>query len=276
MLRYQTRYPVVLLHGMGFHDGKPGNWYWGRIPEILRRNGTKVYFGNLDGNATIASNAKQLVPVVQKILRETGAEKVNMIGHSKGGLEARYFVSSLGMGHAVASVTTIGSPHHGSITIDKLLAHLSLPIYIGSAVMDSIRRHYGGDRDPHTFDVIRQLSTDYMRRFNQCNPDDPNVYYQSYAFAMQGPMSDLFMSIPYTIVGLFEGENDGLITPENARWTNFRGIYKGVSKRGISHPDEVDYQRRRFSKQLPCGAHEISDITAFYLGIVKDLKRRGY
>ncbi len=275
MLRYQTRYPIVLLHGMGFHDGMPGTWYWGRIPEILRQNGTKVYFGNLDGNATIASNAKQLVPVVQKILKETGAEKVNMIGHSKGGLEARYFVSSLGMGHTVASVTTIGSPHHGSITIDKLLAHLSLPIYIGSALTDSIRRHYG-DQDPHTFDVIRQLSTDYMRQFNRHNPDDPKVYYQSFAFAMQSSLSDPFMSIPNAIVSLFEGENDGMITPQNARWTNFRGVYRGTSKRGISHPDEVDYLRRRFSKQQPNGKYEISDMTAFYLSIVKDLKRRGF
>ena len=77
-------------------------------------------------------------------------------------------------------------------------------------------------------------------------------------------------------VSLFEGENDGLLTPKNAEWTNFRGIYTGTTQRGISHPDETDYRRFRFTKQEPVGEREISDMAQFYLCIAEDLKRRGF
>lgn len=274
-LRCQTKYPILLLHGMGFHDRLPIHYYWGRIPRVLRKNGASVWFGDQDGNATTMSNARYLVRVIRRILAETGAEKINIIAHSKGGLEARYLVSSMGMGDVVASVTTISTPHNGSITVDTLLRKFPTIIRIGSAVTDLGRRCLG-DRNPHTYWAICQFTTDYMHRFNKCNPDDPRVFYQSYAFVMKSPLSDPVMAIPNMIVRSFEGENDGLLTPRNAKWTNFRGVYTGPTGRGISHPDETDYRQYRFTKQKPAGEHEISDMAEFYLRIAEDLKRRGF
>ncbi len=274
-LRCQTKYPILLLHGMGFHDRLPIHYYWGRIPRVLRKHGASVWFGDQDGNATTMRNARFLQNVIRRILAETGAEKINIIAHSKGGLEARYLVSTLGMGDVIASVTTISTPHNGSVTVDKLLGKFPTAIRIGSAVTDFGRRMLG-DRDPHTYWTICQFTTDYMRRFNLRNPDDPRVFYQSFAFVMHSPLSDPVMAIPNAIVSHFEGENDGLLTPRNAKWTNFRGIYTGTTKRGISHPDETDYRQFRFTKQPPAGDHEISDMAEFYLRIAEDLKRRGF
>lgn len=271
----QTRYPILLLHGMGFHDTSPHHWYWGRIPKVLRQHGARVYFGNQDGNATIEFNARLLVPVVKRILKETGAEKLNIIAHSKGGAEARCLISTLGMGDVIASVTTIATPHNGSVTIDRLLQYFDLPIRMGSVIMDGIRLCCG-DFDPQTYLVIRQLSTEYMRSFNRCNPDDPRVFYQSFAFIMKHPLSDPFMSIPNVIVSCFEGKNDGLVSPQNARWTNFRGIYSGTSQRGISHPDEIDYMRMPFARKNSDEDRKISDMTQFYLDVVRELKRREF
>lgn len=275
MQRCKTKYPILLLHGMGFHDRLPIHYYWGRIPHTLRRHGAVVYFGDQDGNATVLYNARSLVSLVHRILRETGAEKINIIAHSKGGLEARYLVSSLGMGDVIASVTTLSTPHNGSAAIDKLLRGIPHLIWLGSAVTDVGRRCLG-DRRPQTFFVINQLTTDYMRRFNKRNPDDPRVFYQSYAFLMQHALSDPIMSVPYLLNRLFDGESDGLVTPKNARWTNFRGVYTGTTGRGISHPDETDYLRWRFSRKAPSDDHRISDMAEFYLQIVEDLKRRGF
>ncbi len=271
----RTRYPILLLHGMGFHDTSPQHLYWGRIPRMLRQHGASVFFGNQDGNATIEFNARLLVPVIKRILRQTGAEKLNIIAHSKGGAEARYLISTLGMGNLIASVTTIATPHNGSVTIDCLLRYFDLPIRMGSTVMDGIRLCCG-DFNPQTYRVIRQLSTEYMCGFNERNPDHPDVFYQSYAFVMKHPLSDPFLSIPNAIVSCFEGRNDGLVSPQNARWTNFRGVYSGTSQRGISHADEVDYLRLPFTHKGHGGTHEISDMTEFYLGIAGDLKRRGF
>ena len=184
-------------------------------------------------------------------------------------------ISTMGMGDSIASVTTIATPHHGSPTIDWLLAHFDPIIRMGSTVMDGIRLCCG-DFDPQTYLVIRELSTGYMQEFNQRNLDDPRVYYQSFAFLMKRPLSDPLMSIPNAIVSCFEGRNDGMISPKNARWANFRGIYSGTSQRGISHPDEIDYMRMPFTRKNSDEDRKISDITNFYLGVAEDLKRRGF
>ena len=84
----KLKYPVLLVHGMGFKDYKLVN-YWGRIPEALEKNGAEVYYGRQDSNGSIESNAEQLKISLDVALEKSGAEKVNIIAHSKGGLEAR-------------------------------------------------------------------------------------------------------------------------------------------------------------------------------------------
>ena len=87
-----TRYPIVLIHGAGFRDLK---WpvYWGRIPGVLERNGASVRYGLQDCWAIVETNAEAIAARIDEILAETGAEKVNLIAHSKGGLEARMAAS---------------------------------------------------------------------------------------------------------------------------------------------------------------------------------------
>jgi triacylglycerol lipase len=76
------------------------------------------------------------------------------------------------------------------------------------------------------------------------------------------------------VVNLVEGENDGLVTPDAARWTNFRGVLRGSTNRGISHADEVDARRMNFSGKQSSG--RISDIRAFYADTVAELKEMGF
>ena len=257
---------------MGFHDRLPIHYYWGRIPRVLRKNGASVWFGDQDGNATTMSNARYLVRVIRRILEETGAEKINIIAHSKGGLEARYLVSSMGMGDVVASVTTISTPHNGSVTVDTLLRKFPTIIRIGSAVTDLGRRCLG-DRNPHTYWAICQFTTDYMHRFNKRNPDDPRVFYQSYAFVMKKPTSDLFMWLPNLVVSWIEGENDGLLTPASVQWGTFKGICRGAGRRGISHCDEIDLRRRPLCKKKGDGVWDIVDV---YKAVAAELIQNGF
>lgn len=51
----KTRYPILLVHGMGFRDGKI--CYWGRIPKVLEKHGAELYFGGQEANASIERNA---------------------------------------------------------------------------------------------------------------------------------------------------------------------------------------------------------------------------
>lgn len=267
----KPKYPILLVHGMGFRDRKIF-CYWGRIPKVLKSLGAQVYFGGQDSNGALEDNAKHVAKRIDEILAETGAEKVNIIAHSKGGLESRYIISTLGYADKIASLTTISTPHHGSKTVDLLMKTPQWLVRAGSFCVDL---WFGllGDRHPRTYRAICLFKTDVAEAFNRENPDDTRVFYQSYAFAMKSPFSDLTMFFPSLVVGWIEGENDGLLTPQTAMWGEFKGICRGNGCRGISHADEVDMRRWRLSRKTGEG---ISDITDLYQDILQDLVKRGY
>jgi len=265
------KYPLLMLHGMGFRDRKCVG-YWGRIPSVLEAHGAKVYFGGQDSCGSVEENARRVKTRLEEILAETGTEKVNIFAHSKGGLEARYMISSLGCADKVASLSTFSTPHNGSVTVDKLLKIPDGLVRFGCGITDLLFRILG-DESPDVYSAVQSFRTDTAEKFNEENPDAEGVYYQSFGFVMKKCTSDVLMMIPWAVVNHFEGENDGLLAPRAVEWTNFRGVYKGNGRRGISHCDEVDLRRRGFGKRDGGG---ISDITEFYLGAAVGLKNMGY
>ena len=87
-----TKYPIMLVHGVFFRDTKYFN-YWGRIPKELMNNGARIFYGNHQSAASIAESALELKESIEKVIKETSAEKINIIAHSKGGLDCRYAIS---------------------------------------------------------------------------------------------------------------------------------------------------------------------------------------
>lgn len=267
----ELKHPVLLVHGMGFRDYSLIG-YWGRIPDALKKMGCKVYFGNQDSNADIETNGNHLAQKIRQITEETGAEKVNIIAHSKGGLDSRYAVSVLGAGDKVASLTTMSTPHHGSRTVDLLMKFPDPLIRFVGFCTDCWFRLLG-DKKPNSYSVFRAFTTEAAAKFNEETPDREGVLYQSYAFVMKHPFSDILLLLPNLAVGIIEGENDGLLTPEAVKWGNFKGVLRGVGTRGISHCDEIDLRRRPLSKKY---GEDISDIVDVYKEIVTDLAERGF
>lgn len=270
----KTKYPLFFIHGMGFRDRKICG-YWGRIPKILRKHGAEIFFGFQDANGSIEDNCKILKKSLLKFIKETEAEKVNIIAHSKGGIEARYLISTMRLGKYIASVTTLSTPHNGSVSMDKLMRLPKVLLRAGSEAFDVLMKIFG-DGNPQTYRCLEQLTTRFMADFNRKNPDDKNIYYRSYAFKMKNPFSDIIMTIPCIAVMFMDGESDGMLTPKEVAWGDFKGVYTGTSNRGISHPDEVDLRRMKFSRKNPHNKNEISDILAFYVKIVSELKGMGY
>lgn len=265
------KYPILLVHGMGFRDRKILN-YWGRIPEYIEKRGCKVYYGNQDSNASIEENGKMLAERIGEILKETGTQKLNVIAHSKGGLDIRYAISSLGMEDSIASLTTLSTPHLGSKTVERLL-HLPDFLIRFVAKCTDIWMKILGDRTPDTYSVFHSLSTQGAEKFNSENPNSDTVYYQSYAFVMKHFYSDIFLWFPSLVVKLCEGDNDGLLSPDSVKWGEFQGIIKSSSNRGISHCDEVDLRRRHFTKKQGDG---IGDIIQLYEDILNKLEEKGF
>ncbi len=267
-----TKYPLFMIHGTGFRDRSWFN-YWGRIPEALASKGAQIHYGNQDSWATVENNALSLKERMKEVLAETGAQKVNIIAHSKGGLEARYIISTLGMADSVASLTTISTPHHGSKTMDFVCALPSFLFKIAS-VFANLWFRILGDSNPDFHYVCKQFTTGYTDEFNRNNPDAQSVYYQSYAGVMGNSFSDFIMIIPHFVVKRVDGESDGLVTPQSAQWANFKGILRGSTNRGISHADEVDMRRRILSKKTQEGC--VNDICDVYVQIVRDIKNLGF
>lgn len=264
----QTRYPILMVHGTGFRDVE-GISYWGRIPKALEAHGAAVFFGGQDSWATVEKNAEALKRRVQEILHRTGCEKVNIIAHSKGGLEARYLASSLDMGQFIASITLISTPNRGSKTMD-LLARLPKVLFrIAGCFVNGWCRLIG-DKHPDFFTACFQFTTAWAAAFNEANPDVDGIVYRSYAGVMRSCRSDMLMWWPNLVIGMVEGENDGLVTPESARWTGFQEVWRGVGGRGVSHMDEVDVRRRPLRYR-----GESFDLVHCYIKIAAELKLQG-
>jgi triacylglycerol lipase len=261
----KTKYPLVLVHGVGFRDLKYIN-YWGRIPKELIRNGATVYYGNQEAWGTVEYNAKDIKNKILDIVKTTGCGRVNIIAHSKGGLDARYMISKLEMGDYVASLTMMSSPHRGCKFVDIAC---KLPDKIYKAIASFFDRRYRslGDKNPDFYTASRQFSTYHSKKFNEEVRDVEQVYYQSYATVVKNIFSDYIVAIPYILVKLTEGENDGLVSIDSAKWGEFKGVLKNKRRRGISHGDIIDLRRDDY---------EEFDVIEKYVEIVSELKNKGY
>lgn len=269
--RCATRYPVVLIHGAGFRDLK---WpvYWGRIPSALEKEGARLYYGLQDCWGSVETNAEQIRLRIGEILKESGCDKVNIIAHSKGGLDARMAASALGCAGSIASITTVATPHQGSKTIDMLFK-LPHPVWNIAAFAVNNWIRVIGDKKPDFLKLCEGFTTESMERFNRENPDAPGVFYQSAACVMKGPLSDINLSTANLVVNKIEGENDGLVSLSSAKWGERFTVLRGKGRRGISHLDAIDFRRAPFGKR---GGEGVNDICEFYIGLVEDLKNRGF
>ncbi len=120
----RTKYPIVLAHGMSGFDELFGIYeYWTGIPSALTKDGAKVYVTEVPQFNSTEARGEALLAQIEEILAVTGAEKVNLVGHSHGGLDVRYVASVAP--ELVASVTTVGSPHKGAELADFLRDNIS-------------------------------------------------------------------------------------------------------------------------------------------------------
>ena len=262
----KTKYPVVMVHGIFFRDWQYFN-YWGRILKELKRNGAVMYYGRQQSSQSVADSAAELKQEILRILEESGAEKVNIVAHSKGGLDSRYAISKLGLEDKIASLTTINTPHRGCQFADALLG--SLPKGFIHFVADKYDKlfHKLGDEKPDFLGGVQDLTACACARFNEEVKDSPQVYYQSVMSKMASVNSAGFpLNLGYLLSKKYEGANDGLVSVESAQWGEYLGLLS-VKKQGISHGDMIDLMRRNIKG---------FDVCEFYVNVLEDLKKKGF
>ncbi len=260
-----TKYPVLMVHGFFFRDSKILN-YWGRIPGELEQNGANIFYGEHQSAAPVAESAAEIAERIQDILRKTGAEKVNIIAHSKGGLDCRYAMAELGMAPYVASLTTVNTPHRGCLYAERLLERVSSNIQgkVAFAYNSVFRRL--GDHNPDFLAAARDLTATGCQRFEEM-PAPEGVYCQSVGSVLERAWRGTFpMNATYWYVRRFDGPNDGLVAESAFAWGEKYTLVTTKSHRGISHTDMMDLNR----ENLPD-----FDVREFYVQLVADLKDRG-
>jgi triacylglycerol lipase len=252
------RYPVVLVHGIAFRDTS----YWGNIPEFLRAQGVDVYFGDTDAWGNFETNAVLLKASIENILETSGKEKVNIIAHSKGGLDSRYLIWKHDFGGRIASLTTISTPHHGAEAADLVYGLKSFHKAPAANILKNVSSIYG-DIYPNIYAAIAGLTTENMKHFNETVLNDNRVYYQSMYTSLQDSMDDPFCFYTHKYIQEKSGDNDGLVSEKSAQWGDNYGKIPG----SLSHFDIIDVK-----KQTIRGIK----IPLIYLDIVHGLAEMGF
>ena len=224
-----TTTPVVLAHGLcGFNrlfaSRRPTRGYFPGVREALESLGFRVLVPMVSPTAGVATRAAELKAIIR---REVGHEPVRVIGHSLGGLDARYMISRLGMDRQVTSLVTVGTPHRGSTFADwavSRLARFFRPLFRSVGLPD---------------DAIFDLTTDHCRRFNELVPNAPGVQYRSVAGRCDAATLGREWWFPNRIVGRAEGANDGVVSVASATWGERTDVWAGDHLNLVNWPNRL-------------------------------------
>lgn len=218
--------PIVLLHGMaGFDRIGPLDYFFG-VADALEADGHQVFTTQVDPLQTIEVRAGELTDQIDRILAETGADRVHLIAHSQGGLDARFLISSLGYGDRVATLTTIATPHRGSRVADIALGLAPGPAEEALGLLADLLVGGVTGSEQDLVGQVHELTEEYaLGEFEPANPDDPDVEYYSVAGVTKvapflNPLSDdacdPLLVAGYALIAA-GGPNDGLVSTASAR-----------------------------------------------------------
>lgn len=238
----QLQYPVVLMHGFGMAGSFRRSGHMHELAMHLRARGVLAYAPNVPPYNPVPVRASIWQERLAYVLQETGAEKVNLIAHSMGGLDARYMISVNGWHDRVASLTTIAAPHHGSSIAAFLLEQpekfrewlTEFANWMGTKVMQDVEADF--------LNTVTELTPDHLcNTFNPNVQDHPDVKYWSYA-AQAGKetavsITPFLRPLNYILYGR-EGQNDGFVSVDSAKWGTFCGIIEAdhAQQIGLNFP----------------------------------------
>jgi triacylglycerol lipase len=185
------RHPVVLAHGLfGFDEialaGRKTR-YFRNIATRFEPQGNRFLYPRLPPTSSIAVRAAKLVALLQ----ELPDDRFNVIAHSMGGLDARYAIARLGLADRIASLVTIGAPHHGTPLAE-------LPFF--------------------KLDALADLTPAAVARFNQAVPDAPGVAYCSVVAAATLLHTNPLLWPSHAYLAARAGANDGIVPASSQRW----------------------------------------------------------
>jgi triacylglycerol lipase len=241
---------------MGFPNLRVGPLqlgYYHGIDRVLAERGHPVVVTRVHPTASVATRARQLKEIILRQLDVLGREKIILIGHSMGGLDARYMISRLGMKRHVSALLTVTAPHRGSPFADWCMRHLG--------------ERLGGFGIARTFGLdvegVRDLTTQSCKQFNEEVIDSPAVKYFSVSASRPWHRVPAFAIHAHRVVYDAEGENDGLVSVNSSTWGKHLGVWPADHWHTINH-------RLVLELKDPTG-----DIVPFYLDAIDRMREEG-
>lgn len=249
----KLKYPIVLVHGLGARSAYgPFEYFYG-LPKLLRDAGNVFYIASLTAWHSLEWRGDQLKEQIEKTFPEG---KINLIGHSMGGLDSRYLTSRLDFGGRVASVTTIGTPNRGSMMGDIATGIVPDKAFAAANRLLSIMES--------SSEGLKQITTRYVTE--TLGPKLANVEGVAYFSATSAIPSNVMKHslpmfwIPHRILKSYEGDNDGFVSVHSATWgehiCTYRGDHYGQIGQFLGRSRGLDYLK-------------------FYEEILRRLKREG-
>ncbi|MCH8544398.1 MAG: triacylglycerol lipase [Alcanivorax sp.] len=227
----QTQHPIVLIHGMFGFDDVLGVDYFYKVAEELSRSGAEVYTLQVSALNSTEIRGEQAARQIEDIIAASGAERVNIIGHSHGGPTARYVASVYPQ--MVASVSSVAGVNWGTPVADLYIESVQdsdagpFVKAIGEAFATMISWASGGSELPQDLDAsVHDLSTDGSIAFNALYPEGmPSEYcgqgqevgsngVHYYSWSGTGIYTNVFDPFDYLVLATssaFDEPNDGLV-----------------------------------------------------------------
>lgn len=260
-----SEYPIILHHGfLGFRKILLLEYFY-KVPEFLRQRGYEVFVTQVHPLASIERRAEELAQQIDEILKISGKQKVNIIAHSMGGLDGRYLIGKMGYQDKIASLSMISTPNQGSYLADIVASTLK-----GE---EKVRKRLFGlmqvPDDPQSslfsqaMEAVYNCSKNFIQdEFNAQVKDRAEVYYQSWAGVStpsggkRADILDPIFFVPYILIKIKHGSNDGVVSVDSAKWGHFRGtipashlhqvgFWFGLPSSGFNH--------KQFYKQVAQG-----------------------
>lgn len=205
---------------------------FGGVDDALQKSGISALRTITHPTASVEERTSQ---INQQIIKHFGKDQsVHLIGHSMGGLDARYLASPAGLnqGHRICTITTLSTPHRGSVLAEKIPVWFRTMVSSFSWILKTVlppgeSKEFYSQISENRWDAFHQLTKGYLvKDFNLRIIDHPNVHYFSYASvvnpANQTLVGKFRKQIAKTIMA-HEGFNDGMVGIESAKWGECRG-----------------------------------------------------
>lgn len=272
-------YPIVLVPGIARFDFLREHWlqklkfflsdrtlqgdrthYFRRIRPYLQAHGFTVEHTNTGFAEEIGIRADRLAAAILLICENYHTDKVHIIGQSMGGLDARYTAVNIpNISDKIASITTIGTPHHGTPFANFVMS-------LGAEELIKLAHQYSC----LDFRGFLAITTDAMATFNENHNVDEaenNITYYTYTAHQKKRKIFTPLQTSWQYIHEREGANDGLVSASSQTWQTELAGNQG--KRKTIHQRQFSIEADHLNQIGWWDINEWQKIQFWQLGILR-------